>query len=162
MNPHSINSISLAVTIATLAGVGRCRYAPGTMGTLATLPLAIAVQQAGPVLHGLVLLLVTLIGTWAADRVARHWHRSDPSEVVIDESAGLLLTLWGQPDGWPWWLAGFLLFRFFDIVKPWPVGWCDRHIPGGWGIMIDDLAAGVWSSLLLAVCHWLLVQGRLP
>lgn len=81
---------------------------------------------------------------------------ADPSAIVRDEVAGFLLTMAAAPPGWPWLVAGFVLFRLFGIWKPWPIGWLDRTIPGELGIMVDDLAAGAmaWVVLHLAVL-WL-------
>ena len=123
------------------------------MGTLATMPMVIVSQINGVVVHGLVLLVVTVIGLWAADLLCREWQREDPQEIVIDESAGILLTLWFVPSGVGWWLAGFLLFRLFDIWKPWVIGWCDRTIKGGLGVMLDDLVAGLFANLLLNLAN---------
>ncbi|MBF0454836.1 MAG: phosphatidylglycerophosphatase A [Magnetococcales bacterium] len=145
----------MAVFIATLGGVGKLPKAPGTLGTLATLPLCYLVLEWGLISQLLVLLLVTVVGTWAADVSARVMGNKDPKQVVVDESAGILLTLLAAPPGWLWLGAGFLLFRLFDIWKPWPVGWLDHNLTGGVGIMADDLAAGLYAWFLLNIVYGL-------
>ena len=97
------------------------------------------------------LVVVILVGIWACDRTARDLGNKDPGAIVWDEFAGLLVTLTGAPAGWAWVLAGFVLFRGFDILKPWPISWLDRRVGGGLGIMLDDLAAGLaaWVCLNL-------------
>lgn len=132
-------------------GSGLVPWAPGTFGTLAALPLylILAPLPLGGYLAALAVVIV--IGIWACDRTARDLGRKDPGAIVWDEFAGLLVTLTGAPAGWGWLLAGFLLFRCFDILKPWPIRWLDRRVPGGLGIMLDDLAAGLaaWVCLRL-------------
>jgi phosphatidylglycerophosphatase A len=144
----------LAMAIATLGGVGNLPKAPGTYGTLATLPLCYLVMGWGVTAHLLVVGLVVVVGIWAANVAAGVMGRKDPSQVVVDEAAGILLTMVGAPAGWVWIGVGFVLFRIFDIWKPWPVGWLDRNLPGGLGIMVDDLAAGGYAFLLLNVLSW--------
>ncbi|HAT51465.1 MAG: phosphatidylglycerophosphatase A [Nitrospirae bacterium] len=140
-----------ALRVATLGGIGRVGMAPGTLGTLATLPLCWMVMRSGMAWHLLVLAVVVVIGTWAAHRSARLLDNKDPKEVVVDEMAGMLLTMVGTSEGWFGLLVGFLAFRLFDIWKPWPVSWLDRSVPGGWGIMADDLAAGIYAGLVVTI-----------
>lgn len=148
----------LAEMVATVGGAGRFPVASGTFGTLVTLPLCAGVVWLGPLAHGVVFVLVTVVGIWAAERVSRAWGRKDPREVVVDESAGILLATWWMPTVWPWWVnltAAFFLFRLFDVWKPWPANWLDRNLPGGWGIMLDDLAAGLYAAgALWALSRW--------
>ncbi|MBF0358781.1 MAG: phosphatidylglycerophosphatase A [Magnetococcales bacterium] len=145
---------NIAVAIATLGGVGKIPKAPGTFGTLATLPLCYYVMQQGVVVHLVVAVLVFIVGTWAADEAARVMGSKDPSQVVVDEAAGVLLALVAAPQGWVWFCGGFILFRLFDIWKPWPVGWLDRNVSGGLGIMVDDVAAGGYAFLILYFISW--------
>ena len=141
----------LALAIATLMGVGRIPKAPGTWGTLVTLPLCWWAQQMGVVIHVALLLWVVLIGTWATAVACRLYDRKDPPQVVVDEAAGILLTLLAAPDGWPWLLAGFVFFRLFDIWKPWPVSWLDQELASPWGVMADDLAAALYAGFCIMV-----------
>ncbi len=90
-------------------------------------------------------------GCWAAGTVAKARGIADPGEIVIDEVAGQLLVLLAAPPDPLAWLLAFALFRLFDIWKPWPVGWADRHVGGGFGIMLDDVLAAGYASLVLAV-----------
>ncbi|MBF0184203.1 MAG: phosphatidylglycerophosphatase A [Magnetococcales bacterium] len=140
-----------ALQVATLFGAGRMAKAPGTWGTLATVPLAWLAQQAGFWWQLAALLLATVLGIWATEIACRHYQRKDPQQVVVDEAAGLLLTMLAAPEGWLGWLLGVTLFRLFDIVKPWPVNWLDRQLPSPWGVMADDLAAGLYAGLCITV-----------
>ncbi|MBF0131280.1 MAG: phosphatidylglycerophosphatase A [Magnetococcales bacterium] len=142
---------SFALRVATLGGIGRLGAAPGTLGTLATLPLCWVVMRTGMAWHLLVLAVVVVVGTWAAHRSASLLENKDPKEVVVDEMAGMLLTMVGASEGWFGLWVGFLAFRLFDIWKPWPVNWLDRHVSGGWGIMVDDLAAGIYAGLVVTI-----------
>ena len=140
-----------ATLIATVFGAGRLKPGPGTWGSAAGLlvayPIAAIAGRQG-LLAGC--LAVTLLGVWASDRYAKQAGNPDPSEVVIDEVAGLWLTLSFMPVLPLNWGIGFLLFRLFDIWKPWPISWADRRIEGGIGIMLDDLLAG----LLAVITYW--------
>ncbi len=153
-----------ATLVATLFGIGYIRPAPGTWGSLAATLIAWALLPfIGP--WGLLgaIILVTVLGIWAADRHEIVSGRHDGSEVVIDEVAGLWLTLLPVAflsDGvmtWQVYAVGFLGFRLFDIWKPWPIRWLDNTLPGGLGTMVDDLAAALPAGLVL----WLL-YGSLP
>lgn len=151
-----------ATLIATFFGVGRLRPGPGSWGSAITVLLwaalayGLAPSLRTPVAIGLA-LLVTLIGIPAATRVARASGLKDPQFVVIDEVAGQLVTLIAVPLAWKTFLAGFILFRGFDIVKPPPVRQLER-LPEGTGIVLDDLAAGLYG---LIVMHLLLHFGLL-
>jgi phosphatidylglycerophosphatase A len=137
--------------VATFGGAGLAPKAPGTAGSLAALPFAVVLAHAG---GGLALLIaaaaVFAIGWWAAAVVVRRVG-PDPSIVVIDEVAGQFLTLAAAPLDWRYYAAGFVLFRFFDIVKPWPVGLADRRVGGGFGVMLDDILAAIYAGALLLV-----------
>ncbi|WP_130470177.1 phosphatidylglycerophosphatase A [Candidatus Magnetaquicoccus inordinatus] len=141
----------LALHIATLGGVGLLPKAPGTWGTVATVPFAWLVKEAGSFWYWLALLLLSVLGSWATSVACRHFQRKDPSQVVVDEAAGLWVTLLFLPEGWVWWLVGVVLFRLFDIFKPWPVNWLDRELPSPWGVMADDLAAGLYAGLSMTL-----------
>ena len=146
----------IAKFIATGGGSGLLPGAPGTWGSLAALPFAWLIDaQYG--LYGLALatLLVFLAGVWAAENYATAIGVKDPGCVVVDEVAGQWLALTPvallpetQAGGhlWPYALA-FAAFRLFDIVKPWPVRTLER-LPGGWGIMVDDIAAGIYAAIV--------------
>jgi phosphatidylglycerophosphatase A len=144
----------LAVRLATVGPLGMFPVAPGTVGSLAGLALCLAIRFASaPWLEGLAIVLVFLAGTWAATQAERHFSTTDPGPVVIDEVLGQLITLAFLPASPAGYLAGFLLFRLFDIVKPWPVGRLEA-LPGGLGIMADDAMAGVYGLVALRLLAW--------
>lgn len=150
---------TLAWLIATVFGSGRAPIVPGTFGTLAALPFAVAAAVWLPLWGYLVVTAaVTVAGIWAADRTAARVGRKDPGLVVVDEAAGILITLAGAPITWLSVGAGFVLFRIMDILKPFPARRLES-LPGGYGIMADDLFAGAYAALLLRGVLWL--AGRL-
>jgi len=143
-----------AWTVATFFGAGALRPGPGTWGSVgAVLTWALIARHLPPqlLIPGALAYcaLATAIGIPAATLTARACHRDDPSHVVIDEVAGQMLTLVAAPLTWHALLAGFLLFRAFDIVKPPPIRWLERLRPEGVGIVVDDLGAGLYGFLVL-------------
>lgn len=145
-----------AAWVATFGGAGYAPKAPGTVGTLAALPLAVGLQWLGWPWQLVALLILIPLGIRAIDGVEAAWDTHDPKQAVIDEVAGIILTFVGIPLEWGWTVAGFLLFRVLDIGKPGPVGWCDRQLPGGWGVMADDLVAGGLACLILHTVWWMM------
>ena len=140
---------------ATFFGSGLFPKAPGTMGTIASLLLWIPVVVFNVPwwARALLVFVIYVTGTVAAQKAAVILENEDPKEVVIDEVAGQGLTFLLLPGALtPWWVfaLGFGLFRFFDIVKPWPVSWADQKIHGGHGIMLDDMIAGLYALALLS------------
>ncbi len=134
--------------IATFFGAGYAPKAPGTAGTCATLPLYLLLRKLTLFRYLLVVGFLAVLGTAASSRVEKVWGK-DPSRVVIDEVVGILIALVSRPKGLGEIMAAFVLFRLFDIIKPPPVGSLER-LPGGAGIMADDMAAGALSALVLA------------
>lgn len=132
-------------------GSGCAPRAPGTFGTLAAVALYLPLTLLPGWVYLLVTLLVALAGIWICGWSARQLGVHDHPGIVWDEIAGYLVTMIGAPIGFFWVFAGFVLFRLFDILKPWPISWLDRCVDGGLGIMLDDLAAGVaaWACLQL-------------
>lgn len=141
-----------ALLIATWFGCGLLPGAPGSWGSLAALPFAWAIAWAGGAgaLLGAALLLFFL-GWWAAGIAAAAFGAADPGAVVVDEVMGQWLTLAAAPLDPRAYAAGFVLFRLFDIVKPWPVRWADRRIAGGLGIMLDDGLAALYAAAILLI-----------
>jgi phosphatidylglycerophosphatase A len=140
------------VFLALGLGSGLSPIAPGTAGTLMTVPLVYILQQQTLFIYLLVTMFVLVTGSWVCGYAAKQLQVHDHSAIVYDEVAGFLITMIMIPAGWYWMLAGFVLFRFFDAVKPWPISWFDENIHGGFGIMLDDVIAGVISlCCLLAV-----------
>lgn len=146
-----------AVWIATCGGVGYFPVAPGTAGSAVGIILVAVLGRVVPgrgwswVLLAAAAVSIFLVGAWAAGRAERFFGRTDPGHVVIDEVAGQLITFLARPEAsWKWLLAGFILFRFFDVIKPFPARRAER-LPGGWGIMTDDVLAGLYSLAALVV-----------
>lgn len=135
--------------LATWFGIGYAPVAPGTFGTLATIPLAWWLGRQGlPIYLGATALLIGA-GIWAADAMVRGLKREDPQVVVIDEVAGYLLTVAVVPHDALHLALGFVIFRVLDIWKPGAIGWLDRNVKGGLGVMSDDLLAGVVGGAAL-------------
>ncbi len=132
-------------------GAGLAPRAPGTAGTLAAVPIYLVLSDLPVTVYLGVVGALFLLGVWACGRTADEIGAKDPSAIVWDEIVGFLLTMTAAPAGWVWILAGFAAFRLFDIWKPWPIGWLDRRVPGGLGIMLDDLLAGAMSWLSLVI-----------
>jgi len=145
--------------VATCYGLGNLPGAPGTWGSLVAIPLAWVLHAIGGFwLLGPATIGIIVSGFWAIDQYLDE-DTDDPSEVVIDEVAGMLIALWPLSIGlgiidadrfqWPWpgWVLAFLLFRFFDIVKPPPIRWADE-VPGPLGVMLDDIVAGILTALI--------------
>ena len=148
----------LAFLWATYFGLGYSPKAPGTVGSLGTLPLAALISyyygSAGILIAS---AIVFFSGVWATHEVIKDQEEKDPSIVVIDETAGQLLTfaivadnLQGNWENWPLYLIGFGLFRLFDIVKMGPVKWADTKLKNAWGVMLDDIFAGCLAGVFLA------------
>jgi phosphatidylglycerophosphatase A len=138
----------LALVLATWFGCGFSPVAPGTAGTLGAIPLYLLIAPLGRWAVGLAAVLLALIGVAAAARVATLRGLKDPQLVCIDEVAGVFVALTAAAATFGQITAAVLLFRAFDIFKPWPVRRLER-LPGGWGIVVDDVAAGAWAALLL-------------
>lgn len=136
-------------------GVGTSPKAPGTMGTLAAL-LALPVFVAMPWWGQLMWLIVSsLFGVWICGRAAQELNVHDHPAIVWDEFVGLWIVFLAVPLTWSTLVVGFALFRFFDIVKPWPIRWLDRRVKGGFGIMIDDIIAGFFALAIMQAALWL-------
>jgi phosphatidylglycerophosphatase A len=147
---------SLAYLIALWFGCGRVPVAPGTAGTLGALPLYLAVRGLGAPGILLAALVVTVIGIWAAGVVAQDRGTTDPQIVVVDEVAGVLVALAVAPPTWAGVASAVLLFRLFDVTKPFPARAAER-LHGGLGIVLDDIVAGIWAAagvLLLRALGW--------
>lgn len=137
----------VALAIATACGVGRSPIAPGTFGSGVGL-IVWAVLPASALGQALIIVLVMAAGVWGAEVAERHYGATDPGEVVIDEVLGMLVTLFLNPVGWIGASLGFLLFRVFDIVKPYPANRLEQ-LHGGFGVMCDDAVAGLYANLAL-------------
>ncbi len=142
--------------VATWFWIGHFPLAPGTVASLAALPVAWAILTfGGEFRQGLLFLAAFLafaVGVWTSGIYGRRTGRDDAKEVVIDEVMGQWFALvFALPDH-IWHLAvGFIAFRLFDIFKPWPANWADRTIKGGWGVMLDDLIAAIYAAIVVYV-----------
>ncbi len=132
-------------------GLGALPFAPGTWGTLGALPLWLLLSGLGWGRYLFVVLLLSLAAIWLSGRAGRIFQVEDSPVIVIDEIVGLLLGLTGVSLSFGHALAAFLLFRFFDIVKPFPADWCDDNLGGGLGVVADDLVAGVMTWLVMTI-----------
>lgn len=130
-------------------GSGLAPKAPGTFGTLAALPIYWLIQDWTLSAYLAFVLVAFVAGIWLCQRAVDWLKQEDPSSVVWDEIVGYLVTMIAAPSGWLWMVAGFVLFRFFDILKPWPVSLADKNLHGGFGIMLDDVVAGVYSAICI-------------
>jgi phosphatidylglycerophosphatase A len=145
-----------AIWLATWGGCGYFPKGPGTAGSLGgALVAAALVFWIGWPSVALAALALVMFGpaVWASGEAARYWQQKDPQRVVVDEVLGQWLALAAAPDGrwsygWPYWLAAFALFRLFDIWKPFPARSAER-LPGGWGIVADDLVAGIYAAIVV-------------
>jgi phosphatidylglycerophosphatase A len=145
----------LAVAVATFGYVGFVPMAPGTVGAAAAIPLFLLLRWAGPTsLEIAACLFLIVFGAWSARLTEEALGVEDPGPVVIDEVVGMLVSLLWLPASWPVIIAAFLAFRVFDIVKPWPANRLE-HVPGGWGVMADDVMAGVYANLVVQLLVWL-------
>lgn len=130
-------------------GSGLSPKAPGTVGTLVAIPLWLLLQTLDLPLYLAVLVLAFAFGVFCCAYTARAMGVHDHGGIVWDEFVGFWITMIAVPAEPLWILAGFVLFRLFDIAKPWPIKWLDKRVHGGFGIMIDDVVAGVAAALLL-------------
>ncbi len=146
-----------AALVATWFGSGLLPKMPGTWGSAAALPFAAALAWVGgPWLLAGAAVVVFVIGVWASDLYARRLGRDDPGSIVVDEVAGQWLTLVPVALDLKYYLLAFVLFRLFDILKPWPVSLADRKLKGGFGIMADDILAAGYAAVLLWAIVWFL------
>ncbi|WP_394129576.1 phosphatidylglycerophosphatase A [Shewanella maritima] len=154
----AVKRLSLSNPIHFLAlgfGSGLAAKAPGTFGTVAAIPVFLLLAQLSLPMYLLATFISIVIGIYICDKAAKDMQVHDHGAIVWDEVAGLLITLIAVPAGWQWLLLGFVLFRFFDILKPWPIKWLDAKVHGGFGIMIDDVLAGIFAlGCLQAIAYF--------
>ncbi len=146
---------AVIIFIAQGAYAGRSPFAPGTAGTLVAVLLYPLMKGLSPGVYAVSCLLLFAIGTWAAGHAEELLGKKDHSSIVIDEIAGYMVSMFLVPPAWGFLIAGFFLFRFFDIVKPYPLKrFQDLH--GGLGVMLDDIGAGVYTNIVLQVVRGVL------
>lgn len=155
--PHAPLKHNPAWWIASFGGIGRSPVAPGTCGSLAALPLGWLIVWAFEPKMLVAFIAITFFVGWAsASLVAKHAGESDPQEVVIDEVVGQWIALLFVPLNWQWYMVSFVLFRAFDIIKPFPIGESEKRFTGGFGIMIDDVIAGLFALLATQAIYFIL------
>jgi len=146
---------SAARLIATIFPIGLAPFAPGTFASAFALPFAwLILRAAGPLALCAAALLAAAIGVWASDVYMRQTGKSDPSECVIDEVAGQWFACAFAPLSLPGFALAFVLFRLFDITKPWPASAAER-LPGGLGVVADDVVAGLFAGLIVSAASTL-------
>ena len=138
-----------ALILSTWFGTGLIPLAPGTFGSLAAIPFFIFFNYLGVAFTGLFLIIFIPLAFWASGRSEKLLGRDDPSEVVIDEVIGFFFAVFFIPVSWVGIIIGFALFRFFDILKPFPIGTIDKRVKGGIGIVLDDILAGIYANICL-------------
>lgn len=149
---------SVKITIRTPAqffasgfGSGCAPIAPGTFGTLAAIPVWILMSFLPPIYYAVLVGIIFVLGCWVSDLASRELNVHDHGGIVIDEFVGFFITMFLVKLSWINILLGFILFRLFDVLKPWPIKWLDRHMKGGIGIMIDDVLAGIMSLIIMQI-----------
>lgn len=137
-------------------GSGLAKKMPGTMGTVAAIPVYLLIAQSNIWLYSIFTMVVCVVGIHICDEAAEQLGEHDFGGIVWDEVAGYLVTMWFVPFSWSALCIGFILFRVFDILKPWPIKWADQKVAGGFGIMLDDILAGFISAgILFFIILWL-------
>ncbi|MGE0548533.1 MAG: phosphatidylglycerophosphatase A [Kofleriaceae bacterium] len=143
---------AVAKAVATALGAGYSPIAPGTCGTVVAIPLVWAAAPLSLLQYVGVVMVLTAVAIWASDRADRAWGTKDNQRIVIDEVAGYAVTMVPVArDAWPELLVGFVVFRALDILKPPPVRWLERNLPGGFGVVLDDVGAGVIGAIGMVV-----------
>jgi phosphatidylglycerophosphatase A len=142
--------------LATGFGSGLSPIIPGTMGTVASIPLYLLIVQLPFAAYILITIVAAVIGITICQKTSDDMGVHDHGSIVWDEFVGFWITMAIAPVvSWQWILAGFVLFRFFDMIKPWPISWLDKHVHGGFGIMVDDILAGFMAMICLwGVGYW--------
>jgi len=130
-------------------GSGASPWAPGTAGTIAAIPLFLLIQPLSLAWYAAVLLITFIVGIYLCGKTSKDMGVHDHGGIVWDEFVGYWITMYAAPPGWLWIVIGFVLFRLFDIIKPWPISWADKKVAGGLGIMLDDVLAGLMALACL-------------
>ena len=138
-------------------GAGKAPVAPGTSGTLVAVPIYLLLRETGTLVYAMVVVVMFVFGVWFSEITERDFGKKDMPGIVWDEIVGYLVAMFAAPAGWEWTLAGFALFRLFDIWKPFPIRTLERRVAGGFGVMLDDVLAGIYALVALQSA-WLLLH----
>ncbi len=156
--PIPLSAMKDPVLILALGfGTGLARFAPGTFGTLAAIPFYWFMQPLSILCYSLITLVLFFVGIFLCGSAAQKLGVHDHPGIVWDEIVGYLITMFLAPAGLIWIIIGFVLFRLFDIWKPWPISWLDAKVSGGLGIMVDDVLAGIYAAVVLQLLVFWLV-----
>lgn len=136
-------------------GSGTFPFAPGTFGTLMAIPFYLAMQPLSSINYLILLIIITIGSMWLCDKVSKEIHIHDHPGMCLDEIVGYLVTMFTAPHGLMWIILGFILFRIFDIFKPWPIRFIDEKVKGGFGVILDDVMAGIYSLIVLRILSWI-------
>jgi len=134
-------------------GSGTMPFAPGTFGTLLAIPFYLLFQPLPLMAYIFFVILFIIASSYICDRISNEIHVHDHPGMCIDEFAGFFVTMINAPTGWMWVVTGFLLFRLFDILKPWPIDYIDENVQGGFGMILDDVVAGLFAMIIIQLLH---------
>jgi phosphatidylglycerophosphatase A len=139
-------------------GSGTIPFAPGTFGTLITIPFYLALRPLNDVHYFIVTTVIVIACMLVCEKVSRDVGIHDHQGMCLDEVAGFLVTMYAAPHHWLWIIVGFVLFRLFDIWKPWPIAFIDRRVGGGFGMVLDDVLAGIYACAVLQGLVWMVTR----
>ena len=149
----------IVILIATGCYVGYSPLVPGTTGTLAAIPIYCLLSHLSPLYYLAILLGSICISIWASDRAEVIFQSRDCRHIVIDEVVGFLVTMFIVPPTWRNILLGFFIFRALDIIKPFPIRNLEERVRGGYGVVLDDIVAGVYANLIIHVLRFTILKG---
>lgn len=132
-------------------GTGTIPFAPGTFGTLIAIPFYLAMQSLLPLIYFLLTIAIIVASIWICNKATQDIGIHDHQGMCLDEVVGYIVTMFNAPHGWQWVSIGFVLFRLFDIWKPWPIRFVDARVGGGFGIILDDVLAGIYSCIIIQI-----------
>ena len=145
----------LAVFISTGVYTGYFPFAPGTIGTITAIPLVLLLSFFTPFTYAIATVAIFFCGVWSSGIAEVFFQKKDASQIVIDEIVGFLIAMFMVPRGAKYIILGFFLFRFFDIVKPYPASFMNEQVKGGWGVVLDDVFAGIYANISIQVIRLL-------
>lgn len=147
-------SKKLAILISTVLYIGYSPLAPGTTGTLIAIPLVLILSLFSPFTYGVTTGVIFFCGVWSSGKAELFFQKKDAPPIVIDEVVGFLISMFFLPPKWQYLFLGFFLFRFLDIVKPYPANFMNKQVKGGWGIVMDDVFAGIYTNIVLQIIRF--------